>query len=157
MIVVSDTSPISSLLQIGQIELLRHLYTTVTIPVEVNRELSVLPEQTAALQKLDWIIVAKATQVTLVNELRQQVDPGEAEAIALALELNAHALIIDERRGRELARAYGVERVGVLGILVQAKQKGYLERVTPEIHKLQAIGFRMHDRLIDRIRKEVNE
>ena len=43
MIVVSDTSPISSLLQIKQLELLRHLYTTVTIPVEVNRELSVLP------------------------------------------------------------------------------------------------------------------
>ena len=93
----------------------------------------------------------------MVNELRQQVDPGEAEAIALALELNARALIIDERRGRELAREYGVERVGVLGILVQAKQKGFLERVAPEIYNLQAIGFRMHDRLINRILKEVNE
>ena len=157
MIIISDTSPISAFIRIGRLDLLRVLYDTVTIPVEVKRELHAVPEQAAILDDLAWIVTAKATNVSLVTELRKVLDPGEAEAIALSLELNADALIIDERQGRKLAENRGILIVGVLGILVQAKQTGKLDLVAPEIHKLQAIGFRMHDRLIYRVLKGVQE
>ena len=157
MIVVSDTSPISAPIQIGRLNLLHALYRTITIPVEVKRELYAVTEHAAALDDLAWIVTAKATDVSLVTALRKDLDPGEAEAIALSLELSADALIIDERRGRQIAEDHGIVIVGVPGILVQAKQLGKLELVAPELEKLQAIGFRLHERLIHYLLRGVGE
>ena len=116
-----------------------------------------MTEHAAALDDLAWIVTAKATDVSLVTALRKDLDPGEAEAIALSLELSADALIIDERRGRQIAEDHGIVIVGVPGILVQAKQLGKLELVAPELEKLQAIGFRLHERLIHYLLRGVGE
>ncbi len=63
---------------------------------------------------------------------------GEAEAIALALEMKAEYLLIDEREGRTLARQLGLRITGVLGVLLRAKRRGQIEAIKPEIEALRS-------------------
>lgn len=121
MIVVSDTSPITSLAGIGQLELLRLLYSKVIIPQAVYNEMvgagKTVPGA-SEVQTLDWIETQQVYNFSQVEALQSELDPGEAEAIILAIELNAELLIMDERPGRTVASQYGINVTGVLGILL---------------------------------------
>jgi hypothetical protein len=87
MIVVSDTSPITNLLQIGELDLLRVLYHKIIVPPAVHSELVFLENQKALLEKEDWIEPRELNDTSLLPELLSRVDRGEAEAIALAIEM----------------------------------------------------------------------
>jgi hypothetical protein len=80
----------------------------------------------------------QAANRQFVEHLQKEVrlDPGEAEAIALALDFKADLLLIDERRGRAEANRLGVKIIGLLGLLVEAKQKKWLVAVKPLIDEL---------------------
>lgn len=120
MIVVSDTSPITSLAAISQLNLLQQLYGNVIIPEAVDRELtgsSTPVPGTIEVQTFNWIQTRVVSDRTLVTRLQQQqLDEGESEAIALAIELKAELLLIDERRGRTEANNLGIRITGVLGV-----------------------------------------
>jgi predicted nucleic acid-binding protein len=86
------------------------------------------------------------------------LDRGEAEAIALAVELKAAALIIDERQGRNKAESVGLKIIGLLGILLEAKSKGLILSVRPLIDELvDKIGFRVHPALYQAILLKAGE
>ena len=90
--------------------------------------------------------------------LQIQLDPGESEAIALVLELNANRLLIDERLGRNIATQYGLKIRGILGLLVNAKEQGLIELLKPILDDLLArSGFRVRQDLYDRILQDVSE
>lgn len=115
MIVISDTSPISNLAAIGQLDLLRQIYGEVIIPETVYQEIingGITEPATLAVQSLEWIKKASVNNFTLVRNLLSKLDPGEAEAIVLALELNAELLIVDERKGRKQATSLGLKITG---------------------------------------------
>lgn len=100
MIVVSNTSPITNLAAIDQLELLHHLYQTILIPQAVYDELVNVGYEvpgTREVQTLPWIQVVRISNVELVETLKTDIDLGEAEAIALAIETQADRLIIDGR------------------------------------------------------------
>jgi predicted nucleic acid-binding protein len=106
MIVVSDTSAISNLLIVGQLELIQQIYQKVVIPLTVDREVRALQTfgiDLAAYTSATWLNVQVPTNVLLVDKLKEELDDGEAEAIALALQLEADRLLIDERLGRLVA------------------------------------------------------
>lgn len=136
MIVVSDTSPITYLLRIGRIGLLRELYETVIIPETVHREITFIDGQKIQIAALDWIRMIRITDFELFEELRGSLDRGEAEAITLARELNAELLLIDEADGRAEAKRLNLKITGLLGVLIRAKEKGFIPLVEPEIEKL---------------------
>src|SRR5207244_3804846 len=77
------------------------------------------------------------TDAARVAELRTRLDPGEAEAIVLALELKADALLIDERRGRQVAAQLGLRPIGVLGVLAAAKSRNLIPAVAPLVEQLR--------------------
>ncbi|GCL40215.1 hypothetical protein SR1949_53490 [Sphaerospermopsis reniformis] len=144
MMIVSNTSPISNLAAIGQLTLLQQLYGNLFIPPRVYQEIvacGCTDPGTLALQTVDWIQVISVTNVDLVDTLQKILDPGEAEAIALTVELNADRLIIDERKGRNEAIKSRLQVTGLLGIVLAAKQKGIIPLVKPILDDLTANGF----------------
>lgn len=94
MIVISDTSSISNLLQIGLIDILTVLYGEITITPAVRRELYSLPEQEKQIEALTWLKVKAPQDQRMVVELLEELDLGESESIALAIEEKAEYLII---------------------------------------------------------------
>ncbi len=157
MIIVSDTSSISNLLQVGLIELLHQLYGEITITPAVERELYAIDEQGAAIEQLEWIKIIAPTNQKLILSLLEDLDLGESESIALALEYDAEYLIIDEYQGRLIADQYGIKIIGILGILIQAKQIGLLPNVKEPIENLRNIGFRLNKELVAKVLKKLGE
>ena len=137
MIVVSDTSPITALLSINQIELLHRLYGKVVIPNAVSEELlayhSGLP---------DFIQTKVVNNSPLLEQLKHKLDPGEAEAIVLAKELHADLLLIDEALGRVEALHEHLHVIGLMGVLLIAKKKGLVNSLGDLIDLLETeAGF----------------
>ena len=161
MIVVSDTSPLMNLAVVGQLQLLHQLYDTVIIPEAVWNELSTLSSQhpeVTAVQTLSWLESQPLTSRAVADALQAELDFGEAEAIALALEQQAELLLIDERRGRQVAARMGLTYVGLLGILLEAKRKGFLYEVRPVLDDLIAkAGFWVSSELYTRVLQAASE
>ena len=158
MIIVSDTSPISNLLQIGEIDLLRLTFERVIVPENVHHEICRIEANRVALLPLDWIVRAQLSDFTLRDELLGELDPGEAEAIALAVELSANYLLIDEALGRSVARGMGITITGLLGVLLRAKDQGHIKLIRPYIDRLvNEVGFRLSASLIGDALYQANE
>lgn len=157
MIIVSDTSSISNLLQIGLIDILHVLYGDITITPAVRRELYNLSEQEKQIEQIDWIKVKAPQDQRMIVQLLEEIDLGEAESIVLAIEEKAKYLIIDEYKGRSIADSYGIKIVGILGVLIQAKKRSIIPAVKPPIDKLIEIGFRLDKKLIEKVLKGLGE
>lgn len=139
MIVVSDTSALTSLLQVNRADILEHLYGVVLIPPAVETELrafhAMLP---------DFIKVASVQNQEEVAKFLTELHSGEAQAIALAKERAADLLLIDETVGRRIAIREGLHVIGLLGVLVHAKQAGVLQSVRHLTSELEQVaGFRV--------------
>lgn len=151
-IVVSDTTAITHLAKISALPILRQLYSEILIPEAVFNELSQADRtQPGALQALNaaWIKTIQIKDRTLANKLTRRLDLGEAEAITLAVEANADVLIIDEVAGRVVAKKLGRKIIGMLGILLEAKNANIISRVKPYMDRLRDTGFRMHNNIYE--------
>jgi predicted nucleic acid-binding protein len=153
MIVVSDTSPLTALLTVSQSEILSRLFGEVIIPQAVETELRrshpTLP---------DWLHVLLLSDGAKADRYAQSVDRGEAEAIALAEELHADHLLIDERKGRRLAQQRGVPVVGLLGVVLMAKRAGLIASARILLNRLeQEAGVYWTDDLKETALKTVGE
>ena len=163
MIVISDTSAITNLAAIDHLKLLPQLYNQVIIPEAVYRELvDIDPPAPGTLeaQTASWLEVRQVANREVVERLQGEVrlDPGEAEAIALTLELDADLLLIDERRGRAEANRLGIKITGLLGILVEAKRRSLIVAVKPLMDALIATSeFRVSSALYNQILDIVGE
>jgi len=155
MIVVSDTSALSNLALVEHLWLLEAIYQTVIIPDIVASELAAASNPTiSAILQRGWIQTQFLTDSQLADQLQQErgLDAGEANAIALALELQADDLLIDERLGRQEAIRLGLSIIGILGILLVAKQRSLIPQVQPVMDALiDQAGFRVSPQLYQRI------
>ena len=141
MIVVSGSSPVTSLIHVGRLALLADLYGTVLIPQAVRRELirshRSLPP---------FLEVREAQDQQMVHRLEVELDLGEAEAIVLAKEAHADLLLIDEKLGRQVAAREGVPITGLMGVLVAAKRGGHINSVREVVGELEvSAGFRVSE------------
>lgn len=159
MIVVSDTSPITNLAAIGQLDLLRQLYHRVLIPEAVFSELTAQGgnHPGAIVQHLPWIKPQAVANQTMLKALRLELDEGEAEAITLAYEAVADVLLMDERLGRAAAAQFGLKVVGLLGVLIEAKQRGLIPEVKPLMDALMNLGFHLKQDLYQRVLQTAGE
>jgi hypothetical protein len=139
VIVVSDTSPVLNLARIGRLDLLPTLYRQVLIPIRVYEELRAggptSPRQ-IDFASFPWLIVTSAGDQRRVEQLRAELDQGEAEAIVLAIERRADLLLVDERRGRRIAAASGLRVTGLVGVIAQAKRAGAIDAAKPVLDDL---------------------
>jgi predicted nucleic acid-binding protein len=142
MIVVADTSPINYLILIGQIDVLPKLFGAVVIPYAVREELlrGPAPESVRswALHPPEWLEIrtpAHPAETSLAS-----LDAGERDAIAIAEELLADVLVVDDRAARRVAQSRGLAVIGILGVLHEAADRGLLE-LRGAIKALQRTSF----------------
>lgn len=159
MIVVSDASPLIALDSVGRLHLLREVFGRVLVPEAVRREVEHGPKVSLRLNTLSWIEIRSAGDASLIAELSaSNLDDGEAAAIALALEVSADYLLVDERVARRVAKQHGLEVVGVLGVLLAAKRLGALASIRPAIEALiHDAGFRASSRLVADVLRAAGE
>ena len=129
-LVVSDASPIFSLAAIGQLELLTHLFEEVYIANAVWEEIT-QDETTAYYQSIVDFFGDKVKTISGFNELTFVMDYGESESVMLYKELGADYLLIDDMKARKLAEHLGINCIGTLGVLLQAKEKGLIGPLKP--------------------------
>lgn len=158
MIVVSDTSPLTNLFQIGRLQLVHELFDDVVIPGAVAAEIEFLEHNREILTQNPWIRLVEVKDRTLLRDLTENIDSGEAEAIVLAIQLNADAILIDETLGRSEAIRLGLDVTGAVGVLIRAKRKGLIAEVKPEIDRLTGeAGFWLHPAFVAEALHSVGE
>jgi hypothetical protein len=161
MKVVSNASALINLARIGKLELLHELYGELVIPEAVWQEVVIEgagQPGTDEVKAAAWIKKHVITNKQLLHALQQDLDAGEAEAIALASEIKAELLLMDERLGRETAHHLGLRYIGLIGVLIEARHKGLISAVKPHLDALRDMaGFRIRDELYLRVLRDEGE
>jgi hypothetical protein len=140
--VVSDASPLVHLAAIRQFELLNKLYSLVFIPKAVWTEVAIAGHGRPGAAEVEqaiangWIQIKNPGNANLARGELATLDQGEAEALALALDLKADIVLLDEVRGRSVARSLGLRAVGTLGVLIEAKRQGFITSFRDQLERL---------------------
>jgi predicted nucleic acid-binding protein len=155
--IVSDAGPIIIFTRIGRLPLLREVTSAITIPAAVHAEIAIsgMPGATE-LAEAEWVQRASVAESSLLATLPSALHAGEREAIALAKERHAQ-LLMDEIRGRRAAVQLGIEVIGSLRILAEAKRFGHIDLVQPVIVEMQSSGYRFEQTLIGRFLEQMGE
>lgn len=159
-VIVSDTSPVRSLAHLGHLSWLEDLFGNVLLPPAVANELIHPPLglHVVEVYRVPFLAVRSAENSERISELCSTLDIGEAEAIALAEEVKADLILIDEAAGRAVARECGFPVLGTLGILLQAKRQGLCPEVRPQLDRLQTeFNFFVSPRLRQQILRQAGE
>jgi predicted nucleic acid-binding protein len=134
-VIISDTTCLIGLTNIGLLGVLQQVYQSVTVTPQVAAEYGeALPS---------WIIVKAVNDMQKVAAYNQYIDLGESSAIALAMEIEDSLVILDDLPARQFAMSLGLEITGTLGVLIQAYKKGIVTDLHSIIEKLRANGFRL--------------
>jgi len=105
-----------------------------------------------------WLKQVNLEDDKVARALRRELDDGEAEAIALALQLKIETILMDERDGRSIAKSMGLNPIGVIGVLIRAKQNGSINSIKDTLNKLKnEAGFYITDSLFQNILSEIGE
>ncbi|MBO4999186.1 MAG: DUF3368 domain-containing protein [Lachnospira sp.] len=164
MIVVSDTTPIISLIKIEKLDILKGLFGEVQIPEAVFNELTgnvLFKEEAKVVVQCDYIKKMPVGNMKSVDLLRRStnLDAGESEAIVLADSLNNSILLIDEAKGRKIAKNMGLNIMGTIGILLVAYEDGLLDKENIEecIEIIRNSKLRISEALLDMLHNKINE
>jgi hypothetical protein len=163
MPIVSNTSPVLNLAIVDLLHLLQHQFGEILVPPAVLDEMRLdmnFPGVDRINQSMQegWLRASELENVQLAQALRRDLDDGEAEAIALSLQLGFDTVLIDEHDGRSIARSMGLRPVGILGILVRAKRMGEITSVKQALQKLRnEAGFYISDHLFASILSQAGE
>ena len=161
-LIVSDSSVLIHLGAVGRLMLLKSLYGRVIVPPAVDIEIieqgsnrpSVASYRAAVSD--GWIEKQMPFDQALITLLQQQLDWGEAQAIALAIEQNATLILIDDAHARDIADLYQLPKIGTLGILLQAKQHGLITSIKEELKTLRTHMW-LSDQLVAKVLAAANE
>ncbi len=156
--IISNTTPILSLLKIDKLDLLKELYGIVIVPFAVYQEIEEGKEKPyyQDLTSLDWIEIRNIKNPNS-REYLIDLDDGEAEVLVLAKEINADLVILDEIMGRRYAKRFEINLTGTIGILLKAKESGLITSIKNLMSELVEKGTWLNPRLISKAIKMANE
>lgn len=155
MIVVSDTTPLISLMKASRLDVLQQLFGEVLIPTAVFNELTSnesFQEEAQQIRNCPFIRVVSVSETKAADVLRRStgLDLGKSEAIVFADDNNANVLLMDEAKGRQVAKAMGLFIMGTVGVLLAAFDEKVLsaEDVKAALQRLRQANRRISDSLI---------
>lgn len=137
--IISDTSCLIILTNIGELEILHNLYGQITTTFDIASEYGeTLPE---------WVEIVSASDSAKQQVLELQIDKGEASAIALAMETPNSIMILDDIKARKIATQLGLVYTGTIGVIVKAKLRGIIPSIKPLLEKIKQTNFRLTEEL----------
>lgn len=148
MILVADCSALVALSACNQLALLEKLFSSVVVPETVYQEAIVSDKKEA--KQLKSYLQNKVRNVDMQNYvfLDAFADAGETEAMLLYKQITAHKLLIDDKRGRKVAKINNINIIGSLGVLLVAKEKGLIEKISPLLQQIEQSGIHLSQELI---------
>lgn len=154
MLIIADTGPVNYLLLIEHIDILPALFGSVILPSTVRDELADVGTPSVvrswAAQLPSWVDVRSSRSDLPKTESLPGLDPGELAAIALAVELRADLLLMDDREGVIAARRKGFTVTGTLGVLSLAAERGLLN-LAEAFDRLKRTNFRYRREIMDQL------
>jgi len=157
--IIADAGPIIALCKVRQLDLLNLLFKSCFITDDVYTE--VIKGNDQAVDCLKDAVNAQVLIKITVNQieliLEQTLDKGEASAITLAKQKEHCALLIDEIKGREMAKQLNIPVIGTAGLLLLAKRKGFIDEVLPILQKIKNNGYWLSTDFLNKIAKLANE
>lgn len=143
--VISNTSCLIVLDNIDMLGILKDLYGSIIITKEVSEEFSkTIP---------DWIDVREVNDKKYLELMKNFVDLGEASTIALAVEVDNNITILDDLKGRKIAKKLNIKMIGTLGVIINAKKKNIISSTKEVLNKLKDAGFRISKEIENEILK----
>jgi len=156
-LLIADAGPLIALAKIKKLKILQELYGTIIIPQKVYSELEIGANMPGS-QRLEQAILEGWLKTVKIKHqptsiIRDSIDEGEAEAITLAIECKSEypQLLIDDRKGRQVAKHHCIKVIGTAGILLIAKKRGLLTQIKPVFAQLLKVGYRISDPLCKKI------
>jgi predicted nucleic acid-binding protein len=137
---VTNSTCLIGLERIGQLNLLPQVFAVIFAPPTVAAEVKT---------PLPWLRVQAVQNTAVTATLRTQMDAGEAETIALAMELSDVILILDDKKARRVAQQIGLKVIGTAGMLLRAKRQGVITEIKPLLTALVQADFRISNRIIE--------
>jgi len=156
--VISNNSPLVALWRLDLLSLLRDLYTEVWIPREVEKEFLGIEKQfrQEALNNASWIKTIDLTDSESIP-VNNRLDPGEVSVLALAKKHDARFVIIDEKKARREARKIGLSLKGTVGVLLDAKENGLIDKIKPLLIALKRNGMHLDASIITEALQQASE
>ncbi len=152
--IIGDSSALIALAIIDKLELLDKIFGKVYVPKAVYEELC--SNKKAQSQKLEIFLKDRVIDINLTLKY-VGLGQGELEAIALYKEMNAEFLLIDDKRAKNFAKLNNINTIGSLGVLILAKELGFLKSIKSDINKLQKSKIYISPSLIKKVLKRVGE
>ena len=160
MTIVCDTSPLLLFARADRLGLLPALYQRVVVPGAVLQEVNVQADEPARQIQVHVqqdVFQRKEAQGRSLDAVGENMGRGERAAIALARELDAELVVLDDEQGRTEARRHGLSITGSIGILIEAKERGIIASMRRELDRLVEEGLWIDEQLYDRVLREHEE
>ena len=160
--VIFNSSPLINLSHVGLLHLINKLFTQIYIPEAVFKEVVLEGRKKEDVKEIEKLIddnIIKRIEVKekeLVKALNKDLDLGESEVIALALNIKSDLVVIDESDARNIAKIYGLKMTGFIGILIKAFEQRYIESVMLYLDLAIDKGFRINSKLYNYIDNKYN-
>lgn len=158
--VIVNSTPLIALCHVNQLGVLKSIYGEITIPQAVYKEISVKKDSICKKQveaALDWIHVEHIQNEMAKAMYKTQLHEGEVEVMILAKETEADLVIIDDANAKKHARYLGLPVTGTLGVLIKAKDRGFISELKPILEEMVAKNIFLSDKLINMCLQQVNE
>lgn len=158
--VIVNSTPLIALCHVNQLVVLKQLYGEITIPKAVYDEISVKEDSICKKtvdESLDWIHVQEIQNYVAKTMFKSQLHEGEVEVMILAMEQQADIVIIDDQNAKKYAKYLKLPVTGTLGVLMKAKQNGYIAELKPILDRMIQNGIYIKANLIELCLKQVGE
>ncbi|OQX00413.1 MAG: hypothetical protein BWK80_61850 [Desulfobacteraceae bacterium IS3] len=139
--IVSNTTPISHFLHLNRIDILRQMFGKIHIPLAVKQEIEAAFSDNSQWQQCltdEFFVIGKVKNPILIHKILGQLHKGEAEALCICMENKVKLCLLDDRDARRFAKQNQIPITGTLGILVEARKKGFIESVKPLMNELRS-------------------